>query len=122
MILTEEQKQRITKACVVEYQNDTKERKKMGQFFTPAELVIKMIEKFQDLDGTFLDPCAGSGQLLVGLIMAGVDPNNIYYNELDVNEFEAGKKRLMALGVPENHFTNFDVFSKEFEEYYHGVR
>ena len=46
MILTEEQKQSIVKACAVEYQNDIKERKKMGQFFTPAELVIKMIEKF----------------------------------------------------------------------------
>ena len=46
MILTEEQKQRIVKACTVEYQNDIKERKKMGQFFTPAELVIRMIEKF----------------------------------------------------------------------------
>lgn len=51
MILTEEQKQRITKACVVEYQNDIKDRKKMGQFFTPAELVIRMIEKFDNLDG-----------------------------------------------------------------------
>ena len=45
-------------------------------------------------------------------------PENIYYNELDINEFNAGKKRLMALGVPEDHFTNFDVLSKEFEEYY----
>ena len=41
------------------------------------------------------------------------------YQEEQINEFDAGKKRLMALGVPENHFTNFDVFSKEFEEYYH---
>ena len=65
MILTEEQKERITKACVVEYRNDTKERKKMGQFFTPAELVIKMIEKFDNLDGTFLDPCAGSGRFVI---------------------------------------------------------
>ena len=44
MILTEEQKQRITKACVVEYQNDMKERKKMGQFFTPAKMIEKEVK------------------------------------------------------------------------------
>lgn len=65
MILTEEQKQRIVKACVVEYQNDIKDRKKLGQFFTPANLVINMIEKFDNLDGTFLDPCAGSGRFVI---------------------------------------------------------
>lgn len=118
MVLTEQQKEEIKKACVVEYQNGIKERKAKGQFFTPPELIIQMIEKFDDLDGTFFDPCGGSGNLLVGLIKAGVAPENIYYNELDENEFEAGKKRLMALGVPEDHFTNFDVLSKDFEEYY----
>lgn len=118
MKLTEKQKEDIKKACTVEYQNTLQERKKKGQFFTPPELTIKMIEKFDNLDGTFFDPCAGSGNLLVGLIMAGVAPENIYYNELDENEFNAGKKRLMALGVPEDHFTNFDALSREFEEYY----
>lgn len=120
MKLTEKQKEDIKKACIVEYQNDIKERKKKGQFFTPPELIIKMIEKFDNLDGTFFDPCGGSGNLLVGLIMSGVAPENIYYNELDINEFNAGKKRLMDLGVPEDHFTNFDVLSKEFEEYYNN--
>lgn len=118
MKLTEKQKEAVIKACTVEYQNDIKERQKMGQFFTPAPLVIKMIEKFEDLEGDFIDPCAGNGNLLVGLIAAGVSPDNIYYNELDVKEFEAGKERLMKLGVPESHFTNFDVLSDEFERYY----
>ena len=121
MELTEKQKEAVMKACTVEYQNDIKKRKKMGQFFTPAPLVIKMIEKFEDLEGDFIDPCAGNGNLLVGLIAAGVSPNNIYYNELDVNEFAAGKERLMKLGVPESHFTNFDVLSDEFEQYYENA-
>lgn len=120
MKLSEKQKEKIREFCVVEYQNALQERKKKGQFFTPPELIIKMIEKFDNLDGTFFDPCGGSGNLLVGLIMAGVAPENIYYNELDENEFNAGKKRLMALGVPEDHFTNFDALSKEFEEYYNN--
>lgn len=120
MKLTENQKEKIREACTVEYQNTLQERKKKGQFFTPPELIIKMIEKFDDLDGTFFDPCGGSGNLLVGLIMSGVAPENIYYNELDENEFNAGKKRLMDLGVPEDHFANFDALSKEFEEYYNN--
>ena len=118
MELTEKQKEAVMKACTVEYQNDMKERQKMGQFFTPASLVIKMIEKFENLEGDFIDPCAGNGNLLVGLIAVGVSPENIYYNELDEKEFEAGKERLMKLGVPADNFTNFDVLSDEFEQYY----
>lgn len=41
MILTEEQKQRITKACVVEYQNDIKERKKDGTVFHTCRVGYK---------------------------------------------------------------------------------
>ena len=32
--------------------NGEKERQKMGQFFTPPSLTIKMIEKFDNLEGT----------------------------------------------------------------------
>lgn len=118
MILTEEQKKNIKTMCTVAYTNDLKERQTKGQFFTPPELVIQMIEKFNDLDRDFIDPCGGNGNLLVGLIAVGVSPDNIYYNELDENEYKAGVKRLTELGVPEDHCTNFDALSDEFEEYY----
>ena len=118
MILTEEQKKNIKTMCSVAYVNDLKERQTKGQFFTPSELVIQMIEKFGDLDRDFIDPCGGNGNLLVGLIAVGVSPENIYYNELDENEYKAGVKRLIELGVPEDHCTNFDALSDEFEEYY----
>ena len=118
MQLNEKQKENIRKMCTVEYQNDLAERQKKGQFFTPAELIIKMIEKFTSLEGCFIDPCAGSGNLLVGLIAAGVSPENIYYNEFDENEYAAGKKRLIALGVPEANFTNMDALSDDFRNYY----
>lgn len=118
MILTEEQKKNIKTMCVVTYANDLKERQKKGQFFTPPELIIKMIEKFDDLDRDFIDPCGGNGNLLVGLIAVGVSPESIYFNELDENEYKTGVKRLTELGVPEDHCTNFDALSDEFEEYY----
>ena len=120
MCLTDKQKELITKNCTVSYVNNTKERQNKGQFFTPAELTIKMIEKFKSLDGCFIDPCGGNGNLLVGLISAGVSPECIYYNELDSNEFEAGKKRLMEYGVPIENMTNFDALSDEFAECYSG--
>ena len=118
MILTEEQKKNIKTMCTVAYTNDLKERQTKGQFFTPSELVIQMIEKFDDLDRDFIDPCGGNGNLLIGLIVAGVSPDSIYYNERDENEYKAGVKRLTELGVPEDHCTNFDAVSDEFEEYY----
>lgn len=52
------------------------ERQKMGQFFTPPELTVKMIEKFTKLDGKCLDPCCGAGNLLIGMIFAKFE----YYN------------------------------------------
>ena len=105
MTLTEEVKQ----AIIDEYnkqlpnENDAATRKKLGQFFTPPELIIKMIEKFDNLEGTILDPCGGSGNLLAACIIAGADPTKVYYNELDPNVFEIGKKRLRKLGVPEKN-------------------
>ena len=40
-----------------------------GQFFTPPALTVKMLEKFNDLSGTILDPACGSGGLLAAAIM-----------------------------------------------------
>ena len=106
MTLTEEVKQAIIDEFNKQLpnENDTATKKKFGQFFTPPSLTIKMIEKFDDLEGTILDPCGGSGNLLAACIIAGADPKLVYYNELDPNVFEIGKKRLMALGVPEKNF------------------
>lgn len=53
------------------------ERQKMGQFFTPPELTIKMIEKLTDLEGNCLDLTCGAGNLLIGMIFAKFQ----YYNE-----------------------------------------
>lgn len=76
------------------------QRREMDQFFTPPELTIQMIEKFDcdDLsDKKILDPCCGSGNLLAACIIAGANPKNIYGNEFDPDMVKACKKRLNNL-------------------------
>ena len=75
-------------------------QQKMGAFYTPPELTIPMIEKFEDLSGTILDPTCGCGGLLAGCIIAGADPKNCYGIELDPDILKLCRERLGKLGVP----------------------
>ena len=104
MILSEDTKEKIRKELsdfTNQYGNKTlKERQDLGAFFTPPEFVIQMIEKFENLDGKILDPACGSGQLLIGCIIAGADPKLIYGIELDPEILEIARSRLESLGVP----------------------
>ena len=86
------------------YANRTlSERKDFGQFFTPPELSIKMLEKFDNTDGTILDPCCGAGNLLAAAIFAGFKPENIYGIELDPDILQIAIERLSLLGVPKDN-------------------
>lgn len=64
------------------------ERKQLDQFFTPPEITIPMIEKF-DCDTntlvgkTILDPTSGSGNLLAACLIAGADADKVFGNEYD---------------------------------------
>ena len=83
---------------------DKKERQKLGQFFTPPALTIKMIEKFDSVkDKDILDPTVGAGGLLAACILAGADPKRCYGIELDPEVLEIAKKRLGRLGVPSSN-------------------
>lgn len=83
------------------YANKTlSERQDFGQFFTPPSLTVKMLEKFEDLEGSILDPTCGAGNLLAAAIMAGADPKLIYGIELDPDILEIARSRLENLGVP----------------------
>jgi type I restriction-modification system DNA methylase subunit len=80
------------------------ERQKLGQFFTPPELTIKMIEKFDSIkDKDILDPTCGAGGLLAAMIIAGADPARIFGIELDPEIAEICRKRLSKFNVPENN-------------------
>lgn len=78
-------------------------RKDFGQFFTPPELSIKMLERLSDSCGTIMDPCCGAGNLLAAAIKAGFDPLNVYGIEIDNDILEIARNRLSMLGVPTNN-------------------
>lgn len=101
------------------YANRTlSERKDFGQFFTPPELSIKMLEKFENTDGTILDPCCGAGNLLAAAIFAGFKPENVYGIELDPDILQIAIERLSLLGVPKDNLhvgDALDPLSYKFE-------
>ena len=76
------------------------ERQTLGQFATPPQLTIKMLEKFESLEGTVLDPCLGAGNLIAAAIIAGADPSKCYGIELDPVVHKVAQRRLAKLGVP----------------------
>ncbi len=82
---------------------DLSHRKDFGQFFTPPELSVKMLERFEDTDGTILDPCCGAGNLLAAAIKAGFDPDKIYGIEIDESILKIAHDRLCPLGVPSDN-------------------
>lgn len=80
--------------------NNLSRRKAFGQFFTPPELSIRMLEKFENTDGTILDPCCGAGNLLAAAIKVGFDPTKVYGIEIDEEIIKIAHERLVPLGVP----------------------
>lgn len=123
MKLTDEQinaiKEEYTQWKDSMYANRTlSERKDFGQFFTPPDLSINMLEKFDNTDGTILDPCCGAGNLLAAAIFAGFKPNNIYGIEIDPDILQIAIERLSLLGVPKDNLhvgDALDPLSYKFE-------
>ena len=108
MKLSEEQKKKMTEyynyISNKMYGNKTKkERQKMGMFFTPSELGIQILEKFESLteEDTVLDPTCGCGLLLAYSIIAGAKPEKCFGVELDPEMVRIAKSELGKLGVPE---------------------
>ena len=105
MILTKETKQKIYAdydACKDTMYGELtmEQRKQLGAFYTPPALVIKMIEKFENLEGDIVDPCCGCGLLLSGCIIAGADPKRCYGIELNEKQAELCRDHLEQYGVP----------------------
>lgn len=98
---------------------DKKDRQTKGQFFTPPPLSIKMLEKFDNLNGNILDPALGAGGLLAAAVLAGADPSKCYGIELDPDILKIAQLRLAKLGVPPWHLKQGDALnpsSYEFED------
>ena len=80
---------------------DKKSRQTKAQFFTPPALTIKMLEKFDSLEGKdVLDPALGAGGLIAAAIIAGADPKRCYGIEIDEEVLCVARMRLAKLGVP----------------------
>ena len=103
--LTDEQKLNIKNILdSKEFKSDLYEglpqerRKALGQFYTPSDLVIKMLEKLDwcnNLSGkNILDPSCGSGNLLIGCLAAGADSDKLFGNEYDEIAVELCRTRL----------------------------
>lgn len=97
--------------------NTLQNRKDFAQFFTPPEITVKLIEKFDDLNGTILDPAMGAGNLLAGCIQCGADPDNIYGIEIDPEILKVARERLCELGVPEWHLRLGDATDDRYYEF-----
>lgn len=97
-------------------EGDQGNRKVLGQFYTPPELVIQMLEMY-DFDNLedfakekILDPTCGSGNLIMGALIVGlaVDksyPEHVFGNELDPIPLNVCKQRFVqyckSVGLPQ---------------------
>ena len=104
MQLSTETKQRIIdlidgelKASVYEGLNEEK-RKQLGQVYTPGKICIQMIDKLETVESlagyTILDPCCGSGNLLIACLIAGADSDKLFGNDYDEIAVELCRKRI----------------------------
>lgn len=117
MKLTQETKQKIIDEYNEWFEDQygdksLEERKELGAFFTPPDLTIQMIEKF-DCDSlenkTILDPTLGAGGLIAGCIIAGADPKKCYGNEIDADILDIARRRLKKFNVPVNNLHQGDA-------------
>ncbi|GMO61673.1 MAG: hypothetical protein Ta2D_07760 [Rickettsiales bacterium] len=83
------------------------ERQKLGQFFTPPSLTIKMLEKFTNIEGGIIDPCCGAGNLLVGVFFAKMGDNYIY--EKDFCSYKDIKKAINEIYGIEIDYKILDI-------------
>ena len=92
------------------YGRSKKERQKLGAFYTPPQLSIKMLEKFESIENKdILDPTLGAGGLIAAAVIAGADPKRCYGIELDPATLEVAKSRLAKLGVPQQNLKQGDA-------------
>ena len=76
---------------------DKKTRDELGQFYTPAKICIQMIEMFKTTEFSgknILDPCCGSGNLLIAMLAADADSDKLYGNDYDERVVKLCRNRI----------------------------
>ena len=112
-----------TKTSIYDYDNDfahyelnEKERKKLGQIWTPYSIIVKMMDKvdpsrWKDETRTQLDPTMGTGNIVIAMLYRRIveykqDPlkalKNTYGVELDQKTLDYAHKRIEKFMA---HFT-----------------
>ena len=101
------------------YECNEKDRKKLGQVWTPYSIIEKMMNKldseiWKDKNKTALDPTMGTGNIVIGILYRrivenGQDPvkalSNTYGIELDQKTLDYAKERIKTFMT---HFTVID--------------
>ena len=100
------------------------DRDKLGQFFTPPELCIQMLEMYdctleEFATKTILDPTCGSGNLIMAALIASMSinkdyPKNVFGNELSLRPLELCRKRFTH--YCETH--GMESYDKDFWKYH----
>ena len=99
------------------YELDEKERKKLGQVWTPYSIIVKMLDKvepshWKDETRTQFDPTMGTGNFVIAILYRRIveykqDPlkalKNMYGVELDQKTLDYAHKRIEKFMA---HFTN----------------
>ncbi|MCI6704018.1 MAG: SAM-dependent methyltransferase [Erysipelotrichaceae bacterium] len=98
------------------YANSPKDiRDNLGQFFTPSNITIQMLDLYDDLSvSKILDPCSGSGNLLAAAIIAGAGSNKVFGNDYDVRMVRACRERIRT--IPDRLETVDKTFADELRE------
>lgn len=79
------------------YQSIMNEGKKasLGSYFTPRELVVKMVRENINPHHKVLDPCCGTGQFLLAFADYIENPENIYGLDIDPNAVRIARLNLL---------------------------
>jgi len=93
------QNEPFSEHIVEEYENILSEsfRNKEGIYYTSRYIVNDMLRDVEvTAQTTFLDPCCGCGNYIMGAIDKGISVDNIYGYDTDENAVEITKKRIFA--------------------------
>lgn len=84
----------------VEYENALSDsyKNREGIFYTPSYIVERMLQSIDTTENKlFLEPCCGCGNFIIAAIQKGIDPQNVYGFDTDVNAVRITQKRIYDL-------------------------
>jgi len=89
---------------------------KLGSYYTPPNIVKRIIDKFPDKIECFLDPCCGTGSFLLNFALEkNIEPQSLIGFDIDPYAVLIAKINL-ALTFPEYN-VNFNIFHCDFFEF-----